>query len=225
MTSWDAETYDRVADPQEAWAREVIARSGIGPGDVVLDAGCGSGRVTRLLLERTPHVIAADADEAMVAKARQSLPPSVTVVRQDLLDLDLPERVDVVFSCAVFHWITDHERLFARLHAALRPGGRLVAQCGGHGNIAGVLAVVGERPGTWLYATPEDTERRLRDAGFGDVRAWLEPKPTVPPDMVAFVETVILHGMPPAEARPLAERAAAQLDSLDYVRLNMEAIA
>jgi trans-aconitate 2-methyltransferase len=222
--SWDAGTYDKVADPQEAWAREVLERATIGPDDVVLDAGCGTGRTTRLLLERTPHVIGVDADAEMVAKARENL-PRVEILQQDLLELQLAEPVDVVFSGAVFHWITDHETLFARLHAALKPGGRLVAQCGGHGNIAAVLAVVGERPGTWLYATPDDTERRLRDAGFTQARAWLQPKPTVPGDMVTFVETVILHGMPAAEARPLAERAAAELDALDYVRLNIEATA
>ena len=222
--SWDAKTYDRVADPQEAWAREVLERAAIGPGDVVLDAGCGTGRTTRLLLEHTQHVIGVDADEQMVAKARENL-PGVPILHQDLLELDLDEPVDVVFSGAVFHWITDHETLFARLHAALRPGGRLVAQCGGHGNIAGVLAVVGERPGTWLYATPEDTERRLREAGFREARAWLQPKPTVPDDMATFIATVILHGMPAGEARALAEDAAAKLDALDYVRLNIDATA
>jgi trans-aconitate 2-methyltransferase len=221
--SWDAATYDRVADPQEAWAREVVARSAITAGERVLDAGCGTGRTTKLLLERTPDVVAVDADPEMVAKARQALPASVPVLQQDLLELELDEPVDVVFSGAVFHWITDHERLFERLHAALRPGGRLVAQCGGHGNIAKVLDVLGGRPGTWLFATAEETERRLRDAGFSQARAWLEDKPTVPADMPAFIATVILHGVP--GAREQAERAAARLDSLDYVRLNIDAVA
>ncbi len=221
--SWDAATYDRVADPQEAWAREVLERSGIGPGDVVLDAGCGSGRITRLLLERGARVLAVDADPAMVAVARRALPPGVDVRRQDLLDLTVPEPVDVVFSNAVFHWITDHDRLFARLRAALRPGGRLVAQCGGHGNIARVLEVVGERPGTWRYATAPDTEAKLRAAGFAEARAWLEPKPTEVADMATYLATVVLHGAP--DARATAERAAPRLDHLDYVRLNIEATA
>lgn len=221
--TWDATTYEKVADPQAAWADEIIARSGIKHGDVVLDAGCGGGRVTKKLLELTPHVIAVDADANMVEKARESLPDSVPVYHQDLLELDIPEKVDVVFSCAVFHWITDHERLFERLHAALEPGGRLVAQCGGYGNIQNVLDVVGERPGRWLYAKPGETEERLRGAGFGDARAWLEPKPTAPADMATFIATVILHEDP--NARRNAERAAAQIDHIDYVRLNMEATA
>jgi trans-aconitate 2-methyltransferase len=221
--SWDAATYEQVADPQAAWADEIIARSGIGPDDVVLDAGCGGGRVTTKLLELTPNVIALDADANMVEKARASLPASVPVYHQDLLELDIPAKVDVVFSCAVFHWITDHERLFERLHAVLKPGGRLVAQCGGYGNIQNVLDIVGERPGRWLYAKPDETEERLHGAGFSEARAWLEPKPTVPRDMVAFIETVILHKDPDRHAN--AERVAAQIDRIDYVRLNMEATA
>jgi trans-aconitate 2-methyltransferase len=221
--SWDAQVYEQVADPQEAWAREVLDRSGITSDDVVLDAGCGGGRITRLLLARAGRVLAVDADPAMVATARDALPPDVEVRQQDLLDLTVPEPVDVVFSNAVFHWITDHDRLFARLRAALRPGGRLVAQCGGHGNIARVLEVVGERPGTWRYATAPDTEAKLRAAGFAEARAWLEPKPTEVADMATYLATVVLHGAP--DARATAERAAPRLDHLDYVRLNIEATA
>jgi trans-aconitate 2-methyltransferase len=220
---WNADTYEKVASPQAAWAEEIIARSGIGSDDVVLDAGCGGGGVTQRLLELTPNVIAVDADPNMVEKARATLPESVPVYLQSLTELDIDERVDVVFSCAVFHWITDHERLFERLHAVLKPGGRLVAQCGGYGNIQNVLDVVGERPGRWLYAKPEETEERLRAAGFSEVRAWLEPKPTIPADMVTFLETVILHEDDDAHAN--AERVAAQIDQIDYVRLNMEATA
>lgn len=221
--SWDASTYERVADPQESWAREIIARSGIGGGDRVLDAGCGGGRVTRLLLELTDDVVAVDADPAMVERARATLPESVPVLQQDLLELQLDDPVDVVFSCAVFHWITDHERLFARLHAALEPGGRLVAQCGGKGNIAHVLEVSGGRAGRWLFAGPAETEQRLREAGFRSARAWLEPKPARPADMEAFLAAVVFHLDP--DPRATAARVAPRIDSVDYVRLNIEATA
>ena len=221
--SWDAEGYERVASPQAAWAQEILARADFAPGDHVLDAGCGGGGVTQQLLDRGLRVTAVDADAAMVAKARETLPQDVTVLRQDLLELDLPEPVDGAFSCAVFHWVLDHDRLFERLHTALKPGGRLVAQCGGHGNIAGVIEAIGERPGRWLYATAEETEERLTRAGFTGVRTWLEPKPTHVPDMETYIATVMLHGQPDAERT--AKRAAARLDHLDYVRLNIEAVA
>jgi trans-aconitate 2-methyltransferase len=221
--SWDAQTYEQIADPQFGWAKEIIARGGFAPGERVLDAGCGGGRVTKLLLERGLDVVAVDGDAAMVAKARETLPDTVPVIEQDLLDLELDEPVDAVFSCAVFHWITDHDRLFARLHAALKPGGRLIAQCGGHGNIADVIAALGERPGRWLYATAEETEERLRRAGFAGARAWLEPKPTHVDDMETYIATVMLHGQP--DARKAARRAAERLTHIDYVRLNIEAHA
>ena len=224
--SWDADTYDRVADPQEAWAREILERSGFEAGQTVLDAGCGSGRVTRLLLERGLKVIAVDADAAMVAKARETLPDDVRVEQQDLLDLRLDEPVDAVFSCAVFHWIDDHERLFARLRAVLRPGGRLVAQCGGHGNVAKVVAVIGGDDDAHFFAKPDDTEHRLLMAGFSHARAWLEPKPTTVADPETYVTAVCLHGHP--EAGVLAPKVVEALGDppvLDYVRLNIEATA
>jgi trans-aconitate 2-methyltransferase len=223
VTRWDAAAYHRVAAPQEQWTREILDRAGFRPGQLILDAGCGSGRATRVLLDRGLRVVAVDADAAMVAKARETLPPDVPVLQQDLLDLELDAPVDGIFSSATFHWITDHDRLFARLHAALEPGGRLAAQCGGHGNIAKVLEHVGERPGTWLYATAEDTERRLRDAGFRGARAWLEPRPTTVDDMEAYLASVVLHGDP--DAREKAATAAPHLDHLDYVRLNVDAVA
>ena len=128
---WDAGAYDRVADPQEDWGREVSIDSHEGD-EVLLDAGCGSGRVTELLLERLPHgcVIGVDASEAMVERARARLGRRAEVRTGDLAELELEASVDAVFSNAVFHWLPDHERLFERLYAALRPGGRLAAQCG-----------------------------------------------------------------------------------------------
>jgi trans-aconitate 2-methyltransferase len=219
--SWDAGTYEKVASPQQQWADEIIARAGFTAGERVLDAGCGGGGVTQKLVALGLDVVAVDADAAMVAKARETLGPDVPVTQQDLTELQVDEPVDAVFSCAVFHWITDHDALFARLHAALKPGGQLIAQCGGHGNIAMVIEAMGHRPGRWYYATAEDTERALQRAGFTQARAWLEPKPTHVPDMETYIATVMLHGQP--DAPEAAKRAAAQVDHLDYVRLNIEA--
>src|SRR5207248_9213159 len=108
-------------------------------------------------------------------------------------------------SNATFHWIHDHDGLFAALHRVLRPGGRLVAQCGGYGNIDAFRntadEVAGENPFApyfaawqrpWNYATAEDTDSRLRAAGFSEVECWLEPRPMRPEDPAAFVRTVCL---------------------------------
>ena len=152
------------------------------------------------------------------------------------VDLHGASPVDAVLSTATFHWVTDHDKLFANLHDVLRPGGQLVAQCGGEGNIAGVIDAVralgGERAGTWLYASPEQTAERLERAGFTDVETWSHPEMVTFPDgpgLAQFLETVCLREhlatLPPAERYPFAEAVAAALPggAIDYVRLNMVA--
>jgi len=234
VRSWDATTYHRVSGPQRAWAAAVLDRLELRGSERVLDAGCGSGAVTRLLLERLPdgEVVAVDADPEMVAHAREEL-PGVEVLEQDLQALRLDRPVDAVFSNAVFHWVPDHEKLFAALAAALRPGGRLSAQCGGAGNIARVHAAAraelgADPPTLWNFATPEESEARLRAAGFAEVRAWLEPWPVTPEEPAAYLRTVccgpFLERLPEAEHEAFLARVLARLGpepTLDYVRLNL----
>ena len=119
---WDAEVYDRVSDPQFEWAQEVLGRLELNGDETVLDAGCGSGRVTSCCStgSREGRVIAVDGSESMVEMAREALGDRADVREVDLAELDMNEEVDLVFSNAVFHWIPDHDNLFARLHESLR---------------------------------------------------------------------------------------------------------
>jgi len=121
----------------EALGREVLARLDLTGDEFVLDAGCGSGRITEALLEQLPRgrVIGVDQSASMVDAARQRLGPGVDLRVIDLLELELEEPLDAILSTATFHWISDHDLLFRRLRAALRSGGRIAAQCGGEGNI------------------------------------------------------------------------------------------
>jgi trans-aconitate 2-methyltransferase len=241
---WDAATYDRVSAPQVEWAERVLERLPLRGDETVLDAGCGSGRVTRMLLERLPHghVVAVDSTASMVEHARQALDPGrATVLQADLTELRLDEPVDAAFSNAVFHWIQDHDALFARLYEALRAGGRLVAQCGGKGNVARFHAaareVAAEAPygqylagwqGPWMFAGAEETAERLEQAGFTEIETWLEPYPVSPPDPTGFLRTVCLGAhleQLPEELRSgyveaVRERCGTELD---YVRLNIDA--
>ena len=242
---WDAETYDAVSDPQFEWGMGVLDRLELHGDETVLDAGCGSGRVTEQLARRLPHgrLIAVDGSEAMIAKARERLGEDVSYLVADLSELEIDEPVDLIFSTATFHWILDHDRLFRRLRTALRPGGRLVAQCGGHGNVAEyakAIAAVAAQPqfashfegasGMWNFAPAEETERRLREAGFAEARCWLEPKPVTPERPLEFITTVTLGphlAQLPKELRaPFAEAVLAEAGeplTLGYVRLNIEA--
>jgi trans-aconitate 2-methyltransferase len=239
---WDAATYDRVAEPQTRWGGIVLDRLPLDGDEMVLDAGCGSGRITEQLVGRLPRgrVIALDASPSMVDEARRRLErfgDRVTFVVADLgRPFTLPEGVlvDAILSTATFHWVPDHDRLFRNLATVLRPGGRLVAQCGGAGNIASVKAVLATIGDGWVgdahYETAEATAERLRAAGFVDVRTWLHPEPTrfEPGEpLETFLRTVILgqhvDRLPPDERDAFVHAVATRLPEpvIDYVRLNI----
>ena len=242
---WDARTYARVSGPQQEWAVKVIERLDLQGDETVLDAGCGSGAVTELLLDRLPsgRVIAVDSAPSMVEHAREQLGDRATVFQCDLQDLVLDDPVDAVFSNAVFHWVSDHDLLFRRMHDALRPGGRMVAQCGGEGNVErfhGLAAEVAAQPrfaehlggwaGPWNFAGAELTRERLLRAGFADAETWLEPWPIRPDEPREFIRAVCLgYHLPrlPEELRDDYLDAVTELmgaePSLDYVRLNIVA--
>jgi trans-aconitate 2-methyltransferase len=252
---WDAQTYDEISEPQYQWGLEVLGRLDPQPNESIIDAGCGSGRVTEKLLERLPdgRVVGVDGSAEMIKVAAEKFTGDVrvTLIVSDLLDLspellaehDAPKAVDALFSTATFHWILDHDRLFERIHSVLRPGGRLVAQCGGAGNIADharAIATVATSPKyvnnfegmemMWNFAQPEETEERLRRAGFEDVRCWLEDKPVQPTDPYDFTTTVTmgphLTRIPEEDRKAFAE-AVLELSPdplvLNYVRLNIDA--
>ena len=240
---WDAATYDRIAAPQARWGSSVVERLPLRGDERVLDAGCGSGRVTQLLLERLPNgrVVALDASAAMLDEARRRIAGFANRVEYIRADLSAPlpvkPPVDAILSTATFHWILDHDALFRHLAAVVVPGGRLVAQCGGRGNIAGVEAILdelGETPqAVHYFAGPEETEARLVAAGFRDVRCWLEDAPTTfasRADFETFLATVILRvslARRAAEERAAFVRAVADRIGrleLDYVRLNIDAV-
>jgi trans-aconitate 2-methyltransferase len=244
--TWDGQSYDRISGPMEALGLAVLERLKLRGDETVLDAGCGSGRITQQLIERLPggHVIAADASQSMVEAARERL-PGADVRQLDLLELELERPVDAILSTATFHWIADHERLFARLRGALAPGGQLVAQCGGEGNIDVLRGHANEvcarepyaahfanwQP-PWNYAGPDETQRRLLGAGFASAECWLQPAPKQPEEPREFLSTIVLgpHVQQlPAELRePFMDDVLAVLGEpvvVDYVRLNIDATA
>ena len=254
---WKSADYHRLSDPQYGWGLKVLKKLQNLPfrGDErILDAGCGSGRVTAELLKAFPkaHVTAVDASRNMVEQARTGLShfgERVQVMQLDLLDLASQQGFDVIFSTAVFHWIKDHDRLFANLFGALRPGGLLLAQCGGGPNLK-ILRDRAQAAMTlpefapffkdwqkiWEYPTPEVTAERLSRAGFAEIQTGLEEAPTSlgnEENFRAFCATVTLG--PYLERLPeklqdkfldhLARQAAQDNPpfTLDYWRLNIQA--
>ena len=244
---WDGATYDRISAPLERNGLTVLNRLVLSGDETVLDAGCGSGRVTQALVERLPrgHVIGVDGAAGMIAAARRRLGESAELILSDLTTLDLAGRqVDAVFSTAVFHWLPDHDALFARLHAILRPGGRLVAQCGGAGNtpelLAATLAVATQEPfvsylrgwSPWNFAGPHETANRLRAAGFIDVRTELVQRPAPYDDLREWLHANALSAHRLRLPDDLRERYVDEVErelgsdaEVTYVRLDIDANA
>jgi trans-aconitate 2-methyltransferase len=254
---WDAASYHRLSAPQYSWGVQVVERLRLGGGETVMDAGCGTGRLTALLLERLPRgrVLAVDLSQNMLEEARARLKPRfagrVEFVRSDLASLPFGEAFDGVFSTAAFHWVPEHPRLFRGLYESLKPGGWLVAQCGGGSNIARLMrrasVLMASEPyatyfsgwkDTKVFADDATTAERLRAAGFTGVETGLESAPTSlagADEFREFLTTVNMHShlarLPDGPLRrrfveELTEQAAADDPpySLDYCRLNIRAL-
>jgi trans-aconitate 2-methyltransferase len=253
MSDWDATRYHDISVPQQEWGRRVLDRLHPAGTEHAIDVGCGTGRLTAELARRLPggRVVAVDRSSSMLTSAADWLrteAPGVSLVLADAGALPFRRAFDLAFSAATFHWVADHGALFRSIITALRPGGRLAAQCGGGPNLA-VLLARAERlmrgrfavyfedwTPPWNFADVNTTCRRLGDAGFVDVDVWLEEAPTRfagASEFAEFVSTVCvrhhLDRLPrldrPAFVHELTLAAAAdpQPFMLDYWRLNISA--
>ncbi len=254
---WDAEGYHRVATVQEAWGIKLLKSIPTSRYAKILDAGCGSGRLTAHLLRMFPHsqVVALDRSEEMLKQATRALgrfSSRLRLVQGDLLTANPGDNFDLIFSNATFHWIRDHSRLFDNLHSWLASGGRLVAQCGGKGNLRLIEAItplladtapfrsyfLGYRRPVH-YGSPANTRRLLKESGFRQIRVWLHPAPTRFASRAAFKDFMRhVTCVPNLSRLPDAELKEAFLEAflnmyedklgrrylLDYVRLNIQAV-
>jgi trans-aconitate 2-methyltransferase len=240
---WDAPTYDALSIPHEEWGERTLARLELRGDETVLDAGAGTGRDTDKLLDRLPHgrVVAVDGSQAMLDRLAQRIGDDERV--QPLrwhLTTPLPPDVgpfEAVFSVATFHWILDHDVLFTNLAARTGPGGRLVAECGGAGNVSSIDRAVADvlgrsAPSRWHFADVATTRERLRAAGFEPVEVRLRPHPITlegPDRFRTYLATIVLgshlDAMTDAEGDEFLAAVAARLDrpTVDYVRLEITA--
>jgi trans-aconitate methyltransferase len=253
-TEWNAEVYHKISGPQVSWGKKVLARVRLRGDERVLDAGCGTGRLTRDLLEALPdgQVTAADVSLNMLRAAEQHLAPQfgtrVRFVQADLQHLTFDREFDGIFSTASFHWVKDHDALFAGLLRALRPRGWLCAQCGGAGNLERFLSRVDALladepyrahfeglPSPWEFADAATTADRLQRAGFAEIETSTEAAPTSfasGAEYQEFIESVVLRkhldrlpaAMRESPLRELTRLAAEDAPPfhLDYWRLNLQ---
>ena len=247
VRDWDGASYDRISGTMEALGLEVLSRLDLSGVETVLDAGCGSGRITEALIARLPHghAIGVDQSASMIQSARDRLGSEADLRVVDLTELELERPVDAILSTATFHWIADHDLLFRRLRAALRVGGRMAAQCGGEGNIeilrGHVATLLTTEPYAehfldwrppWNYAGPDKTRERLLTAGFSAAECWLTPAPREPDHPREFLSTIVLgphvQQLPPELRERFMDDVLELLGEpvvVDYVRLNIDAVA
>jgi trans-aconitate 2-methyltransferase len=254
LREWDATTYNEVAEAQFGWGLRVLERVdvlGLRGDETLLDAGCGTGRITAELLRRVPrgHVVALDLSENMLRVARQTLTSfgqRVSLIGADLQHLPFDTIFDGIFSSATFHRVPDHDRLFAELYRALKPGGWVVAQCGGGPNLAGFRAALAKTVDSdayrqffrdysppWHYESADTTAMRLRAAGFSGLNIGEQPEPSYFQDDEAFKKYLVtitlnehVRRLPPELLdRFLSDviHAWGKGNTLDYWRLNIQA--
>jgi trans-aconitate 2-methyltransferase len=215
---WDAKTYDNISGTIQSWGLEILEYRNWKGNEIVVDAGCGSGRLTKMLSIKVPFgkVFAVDSDLSMITLAKQNLKTtSIQFIKNDISEIKLADNVDVVFSNAVLHWIVDHKKVFERFWHILKPGGQLLIQCGGYGNLLNTISIfskvrksiefykyfcndkeedIWNEP--WYFATKEDTEKILQKIGFQNIQVSIENKEVNFNNKNAyfiFIKTIILR--------------------------------
>ena len=242
---WDPERYARHAGFVPELARGVVTLLDPQPGERILDLGCGDGVLTRELAQAGARVVGVDASLAQV-RAACAAGLAAFVARAEALAVRRP--FDAVFSNAALHWIKRPDAVFEGVRAALRPGGRFVAELGARGNVASVrgeLRAALERRGLdpdaadpWYFPAREEYAAKLAAHGFEVTQLLVFERPTpLPGDLREWLLTFaqsFLAAAPPAEREPLlaevSERVRARLQRadggwvVDYVRLRFRAV-
>lgn len=212
--SWDAQTYDKISsDVQLEWGRKLLEKRGWVGNEIVMDAGAGSGNLTKILCDKVPHgkVYAIDADSNMVQHAKSNLSgyKNVQVIHSSMEKVNLPTEVDVIFSNAALHWVVDQEGVFSHFWRLLKPnGGELLLDYGGHGNFERVLSIIFKLKQSdqfkghfvnwkqsWYFPKPYETEKLLHKLRFRDIQVNLSSQTTIFSDrqsLATFVRTVIM---------------------------------
>jgi ubiquinone/menaquinone biosynthesis C-methylase UbiE len=170
--SWDALTYDQVSRlVQYRWGQQVIKWRKWRGNEIVMDAGCGPGLLTKQLAKQVPRgkVYAVDVDSNMIKQARNNLKSfdNVEIIQSSFTDVKVPRKMDVIFSNSALHWVMDHRKAFESFWEMLKSmndndisdinvrmeqqqasicntGGssQLLIQCGGHGNLQEIIAIL-----------------------------------------------------------------------------------
>lgn len=195
MAQWNAEDYAKSSSAQAVWAQDLIAKLNLDGNEVVLDVGCGDGKMTAEMAQCLPNsfVLGIDRSAEMVefaiAEHLQSAIANLQFACMDALQINSNHTFDVVFSNAVLHWVGDHPAFLRGANRVLRSRGKLVISCGGKGNAADIVAVFEaliQQPSwepyftnfqfPYFFHSPDEYAIWLPESGFQSVRLELVPK-------------------------------------------------
>jgi SAM-dependent methyltransferase len=244
--TWDAQAYAQNGAFVHGLAGGVLEWLAAQPGERILDLGCGDGQLTQRIAAAGSHVVGVDASPEMVAAARARGIAADEAGAEALPYAD--ESFDAVFSNAALHWVRGQDAMMAEVRRVLKPGGRFVAEMGGHGNIAAIRVALrsvlarhgfGDREdGVNYYPTPGGYTRRLERHGFRVEQMALIPRPTALAEsgMTGWLRTFrrgVLDELPEPLRETVVEETAALLEPVlrdedgnwtaDYVRLRFVA--
>ena len=194
---WSSDTYEKQARWVSVLGAGVLGWLDPQPGERILDIGCGDGYLTAELVKAGASVVGVDSSEDFIRAARER---GLDARLQSAEKLAFENEFDAVFSNAALHWMLDADAVIEGVHRALKPGGRFVAEFGGHGNVAAIvtaLTALGRRHGVdpflakpWFFPTPTQYARMLEAHGFTVDRMELIHRPTpLPNGMRAWVAT------------------------------------
>ena len=192
---WDAQTYDEVSRlVQYRWGQQILQWRKWSGNEIVMDAGCGTGLLTKLLANRVPmgKVYGVDIDSNMIKQAKSNLKglKNVELVLSDISDVKLPTKLTVIFSNASLHWVRDHAKVFQHFWNMLKYGSsepsQLLIQCGGYGNLQRILLLARRvtelnefkeyftnMDQSWYFAKSGDTTKLLRKIGYVNIKVHL----------------------------------------------------
>ena len=231
--SWDARTYDQVSRlVQYRWGQRLIKWRKWRGNEIIMDAGCGSGLLTKQLAKQVPRgkVYAVDIDPNMIKQAKNNLKSfdNVEIIQSSFTDVKLPRKMNVIFSNAALHWVLDHRKAFQNFWAMLKPMkdtrsnnySQLLIQCGGYGNLQQTITVLeriahsdsfkvyfADWKHSWYFATPDETDALLEEIGYINRTIYLHSDRVFLPNRriySKFIKTVVM--------KPYLERLAADND-------------
>jgi trans-aconitate methyltransferase len=197
---FDGEKYERASSHQREWGSRLIRELDLRGDEQILDMGCGDGAVTAQLALRVPRgsVVGIDASAGMIRAAQKRQAGNLRFVQKDINTLDYADRFDLIVSNATLHWLTDHGRMLARVHLALRENGVIRFSFAADGNCSRLLRVLHETLSSpayrsrfdgfcwpWFMPTPKEYEELMQQSRFNDIRVWQEKADRFFPDAQA----------------------------------------